>query len=436
MRSTSTSAPRAAPGRGGSGPAAATERGVLGHVARAAALGVALTLVAAALLTYGLYVRRIGYPFFALSDTVKYYQYASAMAGGLRPYVDFPAEYPPLAFPLFSLAGAPPLGLEAYSHRFAALMFAVTALCGGVAAATAARLWPEGRRAHAAAAAFAVAVLAAGAIVANRYDAAVALVVAAAVLLLVERRHWPAALVLGIGFALKLVPAVLLPLVLILAADRRAIAWAGLAFAATAAAPFAPYLPQGAAGLAEVFLFHGARPLQVESVLATPFFAASLAGGPAVPIARGFGSQYVALDTADAIARASPAIALAALGAAYLAIWRRRAALRSRPEAVPVAVTAVLLAFLASGKVLSPQFFVWLLPCVALVLPRRAALGAAVLACLALAQVEFPAMYVSLLRGGKLAALVLVLRNLVLLAAFALAVREVWRLDDGRAASR
>ena len=71
-----------------------------------------------------------------------------------------------------------------------------------------------------AAAAFAACVLATGAIIGNRYDAAVALVLAVFLLLLAYELWTPAALVLGGGFALKLTPAILLPLVFAAMRDK------------------------------------------------------------------------------------------------------------------------------------------------------------------------------------------------------------------------
>ena len=68
---------------------------------------------------------------------------------------------------------------------------------------------------------FAVAVLAAGAITANRYDVAVALSLAACLFFLARRHTTAAGAALGVGVALKLTPGMLLPLVLIVAETRR-----------------------------------------------------------------------------------------------------------------------------------------------------------------------------------------------------------------------
>ncbi|WP_242343182.1 hypothetical protein [Anaeromyxobacter terrae] len=391
----------------------------------AAALGAYVLVVVALEYVFG--VKAIGYFFFDLSDIQLYYEYAAALARGGRPYVDVKLEYPPLVVPLLALAG-PADDIAPYAWRFAHVMFAFGGGAALVTAAAAARIWETGRRPYVSAAGFAVAVGATGAIIANRYDAAVALVLGATVLLLVHRWCWAAAIALGLGFALKLVPAILLPLVLLLAPSPRAALRAGVAFAAAAAAPFLPYVPEGITGLAGVFAYHRLRPLQVESVLATPIWIARLLGAVDLRIDNDFGSQNVVAPGADAIAGLSGILGLAALASTYALIWRRRARIRECPSLVPLAVTSVLLAFIAFGKVLSPQFLIWLLPTVALLLPERRALGALLLGALVLTQIEFPANYFRFIALDPAAIGCVVARNLILLAAFGLSLVELRRI--------
>jgi hypothetical protein len=294
---------------------------------------------------------------------------------------------------------------------------------GLLAAGAAARLWPSGRRAHAAALGYAAAVLAAGAIVANRLDAAVALAVAAALAALARRRWALAAAAIGVGFGVKLVPAVLLPLVLLLAPRAADRVRAAAAFGVTAAVPFLPHL--ATPGLWGFFRYHLDRPLQIESVLASPLLALRLAGLAPGAVGSAYGSQFLAAPGASALAAASGPLALAALGGAYALLWRRREALRADPALAPVAALAVLLAALAFGKVLSPQYLVWLLPCAALVLPRSPLLGGAALALLLLTQIGFPALYWRLVALEPLPVVLTVLRNLLLLATLALALAHL-----------
>ena len=86
------------------------------------------------------------------------------------------------------------------------------------------------------------------------------------------------------------------------------------------------------------------------------------------------------------------------------------------------ASVAALVAFVAFGKVLSPQFLIWLVPLVALVRGRRGlAAGSVLVACLVLTQIWFPYRYWRLALDFDPAASWLVLvRDLGLLALLAI----------------
>ncbi len=208
------------------------------------------------------------YNFFDVSDTALYLDYAQKVAPGLRVYKDFSFEYPPLALPLFTL---PPHGgeLSSYQHWFAAEMILPDSAAAALTGATAASLWRGLQRPLAAAAVFAVAVLAAGAITANRYDVAVALTLAACLFFLARRHTTAAGAALGVGVALKLTPGMLLPLVLIVAETRRRALYALAGFLVFAIVPFLPFLGRFD-GLTNIITYHAQRPLQIESVPGTP----------------------------------------------------------------------------------------------------------------------------------------------------------------------
>ena len=410
--------------------AAAEQTGGGGHrLARIMALGVGLTLVAIGLIVYLFGVAHVWYGLHDISDTSIYADYAARMASGLRPYIDFPVEYPPLAIPLFILPGHSG-SVVAYTDWFNVEMFAACAAAAAAVAAAAAHLWLTGRKAYVAAAAFAACVLATGAIIGNRYDAAVALVLAVFLLLLAHELWTPAALVLGVGFALKLTPAILLPLVFILAVRWRTIGWGLVYFAAAAALPFVPFMIHGMKGLEYPFTYQLHRPLQVESVLAAPLLAGHFLNLVWVDIGTAYGSQFIAATGAQTLARLSGFFELAALALTYCLIWRRRATLRATPRLVPLAVLALILAFMTFGKVLSPQYFIWTLPAIALVIPERRALGLVLIGALLLTQIEFPANYWPFIGLDRGAVFIVIERDALLALAFALSLWHLWRLPD------
>jgi hypothetical protein len=87
---------------------------------------------------------------------------------------------------------------------------------------------------------------------------------------------------------------------------------------------------------------------------------------------------------------------------------------------------AAVVAFAVLGKVLSPQFVVWAVPLGALALGWRRPLLAAVVALAAiLTLVEFPAHYVDVVQRNPAAVVLVAARNLLLIGALALTLREL-----------
>ena len=402
-----------------------------GETALLVAVAVALQAIVWALLVYLLYVHRVFYGFHDMSDTVIYLDYATKIAGGLRPYADFPVEYPPLALALLVIPSH--VTQAAYDFGFSAEMIVLCTAAGALTAWAAARLWQGLGRPLAVAAAYAVAVLAAGAIIANRYDAAVALSLAAFVFFLTRRRYALAGGALGVGFALKLTPVMLLPLALLMARKQRPVLTAVAAFAVLAVLPFLPFVGD-VHGLSNIVTYHAQRPLQIESVPATPFVLAGALGSGAVTTGNSFGSQFVAATGTGMIARLSVWVGLLAVIGVYALIWRRRDLLRAAPRYLPLAAFACIIVFTVCNKVLSPQFLVWTLPLVALVvvgdgLLQRAS-GVLTLLAIALTQVEFPVHYWSVLALDTGPVLLVAVRNVVLVGAAVSAVLALWFLPE------
>jgi hypothetical protein len=117
------------------------------------------------------------------------------------------------------------------------------------------------------------------------------------------------------------------------------------------------------------------------------------------------------------------------------------ASTRARRGLVLASLAAVA-GFAVLGKVLSPQFAIWVLPLGALAFAWRLhALAGAVAAVAVLTQIEFPAHYFDVVGREPWALAIVATRNLALLAVVALAVRAVMgeeragRPAEGAAAS-
>ena len=341
-------------------------------------------------------------------DTPVYERYGDAIADGQVPYRDFRPEYPPGALPVFVVPSL--LGGD-YEETFGWLM----AVCGvAVVLLTAATLNALG----AGGARFAVGVgfaalwpLALGPVALTRFDLWPAALTAGALAAFVAGRDRLGAGVLGAAVAAKLFPVVLAPIAAVWIWRRRgskaALASAEV-FAAVLALVFLPFAILGPDGLAASLGRQLSRPLQIESLGASVLVALHHLAGIDVRMASGHGSQNIAGTLGDAVGAASTAVQVAVLGALWLAFARGDV---SRERLVRFAALA-LVAFVALGKVLSPQFLIWLMPVVPLVsLPAAAVLAAAFI----LTQTWFPYRYWDYARefDGTVTGLVLA-RDLVL----------------------
>jgi hypothetical protein len=399
---------------------------------------VLVAALAAAVLWFGVMERAGAYQRGALVDTPVYLDYAGQVADGALPYRDFAVEYPPLAFAAF----LPPRALAAdgpgYTRAFEDLMGALLVATAAAAAAGATAAGLGTGRALAAGLLVAAGPALAGSVALTRFDLLPVLLVTLALGALAARADRLGGALLGLGVATKLWPGLALPAVVALAyrrgGRRHALAVAGAALAA-AAVPFAVALALSPSGLWHALSVQASRPLQIESLGAAAALALWHAGvGGPYEVVTSSGSQNLTGSLAPLAARLSGALGLASAGAA---LWLGIAAVRRAPgdaaafgEAVRFALAAVVAA-IAFGHVLSPQFVLWLLPFPLLVGGRRGAAAAALtVAILVLTHVEFPWRYWDYairLEGG--ATLVVLARDLLLVALFAVLVAP-----SGRAA--
>ena len=183
-------------------------------------------------------------------------------------------------------------------------------------------------------------------------------------------------------------------------------------------------------GVWYVFQYHLERPLQIESVLGTPQLLGQLLGADWASWAWSHGSHSLIAPGVGLAADMSGGLTLLAVAAVYLFVWLRRHRLRQAPADQVLVVLALLLALMTFGKVLSPQYFIWILPAWALVAARDRWIAVLGGLTLALTQAEFPALYWNLLSMEKAPLAIVVTRNTLLLVTFAVTLWRVWRLPD------
>jgi hypothetical protein len=334
------------------------------------------------------------------------------------PFRDFVWEYPPGA----ALVVTPPAFFgPAYRFVFVPVMLladygtlaALVRLGDRLGSDRGVRLWLAG-----------IALM--GPIVLGRFDTVSAWLAVLALLAIAEGAAIAAGVALAGGFVTKLWPALLLVVVPYVSGRVRLLAAAGVTVALTVLAVVAT---GGAEHGGELVHRHTGRGLQVEAIVATPLVIAQRAGA-AVDIShyKSSGSWDVTGTGTSAALTAASVLSLLALALIALLAWRARRA----PETYADLAAVALLLLTVTGKVLSPQYVIWLLALLAAALCRRGSpLGvpaAIVAGCGVLGQYVYPAYYIDLVNGDGLpVVVVLVLRNVLLLVAAALAVRALWR---------
>ena len=318
-------------------------------------------------------------------DVHLYEGFANSVFDGRVPYRDFFMEYPPGALAVF----LPPAAAgDHYNAAFKALM----ALCGGatlvLVALLLARLNVSAQRLWTAVLLFAVSPIALGPISLNTYDAWPALLTVAALALLLDARPVAAFALLGLAFAAKVYPLVLLPPALIYiwrtSGRSRAVRASG-AFTGVAALVVLPFLAVAPHGLLESFRAQAARALQDESLGASFLEVAARLGWYSATIVHRSG-EAISNDLSGSLPRALAAASSAAqLIAVLLVAWLY---LRGRDDArrLAIACSAAVSGFLAFTRFFSPQYLVWLIPFAAL---TGAAVWALTAAALVLAQLWF-----------------------------------------------
>jgi hypothetical protein len=337
----------------------------------------------------------------SITDTPVYYDYASRISMGMVPYRDFASEYPPVAMLLFSLprlfSGS---GYGWFVITFEAEMLACS--CGIVLllSVIAWRQWRSLGKLAGTLASYSIFLLCLGSIVELRFDLAAAFLILASVTCFVTDRRLAAWLLLGVGIMTKLIPVLIAPLFLISHFQRRQfrqMLTGPVLMVLTATVIALPFLFIAPAGLANSFLYHVERPLQLESSWSTPLLLMAKYSGYNVSIMNSYGSHNVFSTFSNTLALLSGPVTVLVLLTSYWIYWRRSYS-DSRGEwdsALLVRFAAVAIAtFIFGGKVFSPQFLIWLLPLIPLVKGRdRPLITGLFAAVLLLTQWEFPARY-------------------------------------------
>jgi hypothetical protein len=367
-----------------------------------------------------------------VTDIPVYGRFAERVFDGGFPYRGAFFEYPPLAAPVILVPALLGTGYEELRLSFAIWMLlasgGMVVLCGLLAERT------GGNRLLAMVAA-ALMPLLLGAMVRTHFDVVPTVCVLGALALMCAGRVPLAFGVLGLGAMTKGFPIVAAPVLvgwLVARGRPREALHGGLALAAVIAVLAVAALVASWDGATGAVTYHTERPVQVESVPATVIAGLDALGLGAERAVQSHASNGIEHPASDAITALLTGVLIGAIVVLTVLAARREG---DDGRRLVLAALAAVLAFTVFGKVLSPQYMVWLVPLGALALAwGERALAATIGAAAVLTQVWFPSRYFDLVERETLPVLLVVARNLLLLAALALCVRALVRSPAPEAA--
>jgi Glycosyltransferase family 87 len=301
-------------------------------------------------------------------DVGLYAQYGQQFGSGAGAYTEFHPEYPPGALPIF-LVPLLWLGSANYARAFAVEM-ACFDLAAAVLVLRCAELQARGHWLRPLLVSFLYILITAALfpVLYTRFDLVPGALVLGAVYCLHLRRLRGSALLLGMAGAVKLWPFALVPIWLAMGVRRKQ-AKGGLDtalwIAAGAVLAALPVLPRAGWEALSFLKYHAARGIQIETTWSTVALLAGKLGLAVVHPEHNFGAFHVGGRLPALFAALSmPLTVLFALAPQAIATLR---ALGKRREhdlegVVDYAVFAGTVGFLIAGKVLSPQYMLWIAP--------------------------------------------------------------------------
>ena len=321
------------------------------------------------------------------SDVTVYATYGTKMLDGAVPYRDFAMEYPPGAAVMFvvpatrAVAGGStddpswmPLNAAGrnYYRGFESLVVLLMAAIVVLTALTLRTMARPYRTAMLSLAVVALSPLLIGRVLPERFDVWPAALTGAALAAAVRERYRVGGVMLGVGTAAKIYPAVLLPVLVIVAVRRRGVREGVFVFASTVVAVCAvlvPFLVASFSGTWRSLRIQFSGGLQIESLASSLLVIAShLADKTSNFTTHGAGGGLIRTNLTGPGVGVTTIVFSVLTPAALCLLWVRLArSKRDAREDLLRYAAGSLATVLVLGTVLSPQYVVWLIPLVPLV---------------------------------------------------------------------
>jgi hypothetical protein len=316
-------------------------------------------------------------------DVQYYYEWSGAWLDGKLPYRELEIQYPPGAVVLFTLPRFFAKTFDGYATAFALEMMVFEALALALLWRLPALLVARERRDEHPRTAPVLVMLAylglsalLGRLVLRRFDVAVgAVVVAFVYCVLTGRRGFWAELLLALGIWIKLTPAALLPLYLVMLHHRAGDAapfgrwlvtrgWRPVArIALVEAVLVAPFVLLARGGILQILRFQASRGLHIESLPGSLLVFVQAFHDIGVVDGQSHGAVEVFHPLASALRLGSNAAVIAAvLGIAAVCARRLREERGPADERATFVAGAVatLLSVMSLSKLFSPQYLLWI----------------------------------------------------------------------------
>jgi hypothetical protein len=346
-----------------------------------------------------------------------YYDYASRAVQGEVPYRDYLVEYPVLSFPLFLIPRLIVADFWRYRIVFAAemLLFDALAICliarhvrdnEGMARVPERLGW------------YTLFCASLSPLVIGRFELPPTAIAFAAAHWWFSGKSIRGGITAGLGALVKIFPGLVAAPALIweLSRLRQSHARGFLAFLATLAAGSAGWFLVGGPQVLSSFQYHADRGLEIETIYGGVLMAQGKLRGADVPWVIEHKAVHLVPEWGARAASMAPLVQLAALLLVVVQFWRRGAV-----EGIRFSGAAVL-AYLALGKVLSPQYLIWLFPFMVSIGGWTGSRARWLfLFCCLITSLIYPGPgFAQVLDHQGLAIVILNLRNLLLLAVLAL----------------
>jgi uncharacterized membrane protein len=354
---------------------------------------------------------------------------ASKLLSGLLPYRDFTLEYPPVSLIFFGLPRIITASDSLYARifQYEVLIFDIIGLIliFDIARRLGEVPWKP-------LLIYTLGVLAVGPIIIQTFDIVPAVLTLAAIYFFWLGNHKASWAVLALGTLTKIYPIVIAPIFLVIYFKNRQLKQMrdGLVvFVAVCVITVLPFIILGSGSILSLISYHSQRGIQIESTYSAIMLALANLGFTTVRAEFSFGSVNIVSPAATFLAKFSTYLLIVSLLIVYWFIYRQVKPGKSQFTRLGAYALLTLVITMATSKILSPQYFVWLIPIFPLICGRwRTPILATFMLIGGLTYYIFPLHYSALQDFQATTVAVLVARNILLVLLAVLAVVSLRRM--------